>query len=208
MADRFLQTYESSDFEVLVDAEVLHLQALAKSTFAPGKAPQQKQREQRSSPYSQRPSEPVSPPPWRAGPKQPSYHPPPAVSKPAVELSAPMVPQAASTSAASSSASWTSAPVAGSVAKKSAPVAAPAMMAVPPVPVAPPSASQPKQGGSEPPKQKAESEVDYLRRRLHNTQRGGRNRVYYHMLNLVGPKEAAKYWVEAPHKPPAKYANP
>jgi hypothetical protein len=45
-----------------------------------------------------------------------------------------------------------------------------------------------------------ESEFDYFKRRLHNTQRAGRNRLYYEVLNRAGPTEAAKYWAPKPDK--------
>ena len=43
-----------------------------------------------------------------------------------------------------------------------------------------------------------EAEIAYYKRRLHNTQRSGRNKVYYAMLNKYGAQVAAEYWVPPP----------
>jgi hypothetical protein len=43
-----------------------------------------------------------------------------------------------------------------------------------------------------------EEEIDYLKKRLHNSQRSGRNKVYYAMLNKYGADIARTYWVEPP----------
>lgn len=192
MADEFLRTYQSSDFEVLVQAEVLHRDAAGKF----GKAPQQSV--QRSGPYPQRPPEPAGIPPWRSAPTAGAMDALLNLQRLPAPAAAHVVPMASSAAAPPAKAAQTA--PAAEVAKKAAPVAAPAMMAAPPV--APPSASQPKE------RRTGETEMEYLRRRLHNSQRAGRNRVYYHMLNLHGAQYAAKYWVDAPHKPPPKYANP
>jgi hypothetical protein len=43
-----------------------------------------------------------------------------------------------------------------------------------------------------------EAELDYYKRRLHNSQRSGRNKVYYAMLNKYGAEVAKQYWVPPP----------
>lgn len=41
-------------------------------------------------------------------------------------------------------------------------------------------------------------EIRDLKRRLHNSQRGGRNRTYYEVMKRFGPEAAAKFWVSKP----------
>lgn len=192
--DSFLSTYQSADFEVLVAAEVLHRKAAAKF-------------QQRSAPYPAASPKSEQAPPWRQPQAMPA---PPGQSMPAPAVASspvrPMAPSAAAFSPAVSSSPVS--PTAGQVATEKAAPAVPIPLAASRAaasssPMA--SGTAASSGGSEPSsKPKPETEVEYLRRRLHNTQRAGRNRLYYQMLNLHGPVVAAKYWVDAPHRPPPK----
>ena len=224
MADSFLETYANNEFSVLVQAEVASISQkaaaakqeaarfAAKAAGAPppkGSAP----------PWRRAPPEPANPPSL-AKAKQPS-----AVSLPvqhAVQADAmqalhalqgtarPIAPMAAAApkppAAATPAASKPPAAARPAASKPLTPALPAQVLSAPKLPatvvVTSPSvpteaAALPKNIHQGPPKKRPaeEDEVSYLRRRLHNTQRSGRNRLYYQVLNLHGPAAAAKYWV-------------
>ena len=76
---------------------------------------------------------------------------------------------------------------------KAQPVAAPAAGPAPKLNRMPETV--PKKRSAEEP---VETDLQYFKRRLHNSQRSGRNRLYYQVLNMYGSDAAAKYWVEPP----------
>lgn len=220
MADSFLEVYSTTDFSVLVQAEVASItqksesaKKLAASFAAKAAAASQ---------------EKSSLPPWhRRGPPPeasavPVHHrgPPPEPAKAkaeqpqnagqAIALQALQAMQNAHTPIASMppTSFGPSAPVLPAASKPPAPVLHAGAASRQPAPVMPATskttpAALPKSVAKGPPKKRGpepEDEVTYLKRRLHNTQRSGRNRLYYQVLNLHGAAAAAKYWVEPAEK--------
>lgn len=199
MADEFLETYAAHDFTVLVQAEV--------ASISQKRVAAEKAAEKFASAAQVVPKLAAGvPAPWRrteAGSKPP----PLPVGNPvqrdqpkASQLPSP-VPAAASSVPPSEEAMQalrSLQAIAENMAKPIAPApAAPASSAATAPPKGMPAAAP--TGIAMPPQKRlpdpaGEDEMTYLRRRLHNSQRAGRNRLYYQVLNLHGPAAAAKYW--------------
>ena len=96
---------------------------------------------------------------------------------------------------------WVRAKAAASDVAKASCAIAPVPLALAPPPAAVAAAPAVAKSNVRRREPEAESEVAYLRRRLHNSQRAGRNRLYYQMLNLHGPEVAAPYWLNAWDEP-------
>ena len=253
MADSFLEVYATTDFSVLVQAEVASITQKSESAkkLAAGfaaKAAAAPQEESSPAPWHRRgpppeasavplhhrgpPPEPAkanAEQPLHAGslPKQPAAqaiavqalqslqnsHRPIATMRPAsFGPSAPVLPAASHPPAPvlhAGAASRQPAPVLPDTSKPPAPALHAGAASMQPAPALPATsrttpAALPKSVAKGPPPKKrspeGEDEVTYLKRRLHNTQRSGRNRLYYQVLNLHGAAAAAKYWVEPAEK--------
>ena len=206
MADSFLEVYATTDFSVLVQAEVASITQKSESAkkLAAGFAAK----------AAAAPQEESSPAPWhRRGPPPkasdvPLHHRGP----PSFGPSAPVLPAASHPPAPvlhAGAASRQPAPVLPDTSKPPAPALHAGAASMQPAPALPATsrttpAALPKSVAKGPPPKKrspeGEDEVTYLKRRLHNTQRSGRNRLYYQVLNLHGAAAAAKYWVEPAEK--------
>jgi hypothetical protein len=81
------------------------------------------------------------------------------------------------------------------------PAACPAKAAPKPAAKAAVAAAKSPEAPYQPIKEKLEekdAEIAYLKRRLHNSQRGGRNKVYYKILATHGQQAADKFWNPPP----------
>jgi hypothetical protein len=81
------------------------------------------------------------------------------------------------------------------------PAACPAKAAPKPAAKAAVAAAKSPEAPYQPIKEKIEekdAEIAYLKRRLHNSQRGGRNKVYYKILATHGKEAADKFWKPPP----------
>jgi hypothetical protein len=215
MADEFLLTYSCNDFQVLVQAEVKARHPSAKPFAARPVAWQ---------PDAAAPWRTRGPPPEPAvGPKAAPKRSVPSVSQAkgesatqpqaaamaallSLQTAAPKVLQPPKALQPPTTAVPAAAPAAAPPASVTKAVATPAPTGKAPAlkaagAVAPATAGMSDAVGKatgtkrQLPSTPKEGEVDYLRRRLHNSQRAGRNRTYYDVLNRLGPAEAAKYWV-------------
>ena len=209
MADDFLATYQGADFQVLVNARAKALQKsvpsspatlpssneqpltastqLAASTWKAGAVAQPRAEENPWRAWrSSRPPEPAGAPTASgavAAPKPMPVAIQPAVAEATTPWRAAAPPMAPPPLFAGSS----------TVRPKAVPSSAQASLPKTAPPLAPEVFFPAKRLLEE-----KEAEVEYLKKRLHNSQRSGRNKVYYAMLNKYGRDVAAEYWVPPP----------
>jgi hypothetical protein len=218
MADQFLETYRGADFSVLVNQAA---QAIS-SAFT---ASLQQRHGDFVAAAKAGPSAAMQPGPWRANrsarPPEPAL-PPKAKSAAAASLSggnvgAPSVPPLArpvswsgvGSGVPSALTCASGAAVAISSMPKS--IAAERHVTAAPPKAAPKADAAPAEETYVPLKRKMEEDAQEfanLKRRLRNSQRSGRNKVYYAMLNKYGPTVAAQYWVPPPEPSSSSKAPP
>ena len=195
MADSFLDTFQGADFTIMMNQAA---QELSKS--APVLDPRLPRAWPNAAAAVSKVPEPSGSPPWRAlrgSRSKPADALGAAVSFPAKPASLGHVDGA--TSKAASKGPATAAP------NPKLPVAAPDLTQ----PAACPAKARPVRAAKavvDPAKspeayvpikrqlEEKDNEIAYLRTRLHNSQRGGRNKIYHQILHRDGPKAAAAYW--------------
>lgn len=204
MTDSFLSTFQGADFTIMMNQAA---QEISKS------APVLDPRLPRSWPTAaaavSNVPEPSSIPPWHAARAARGSWSKPADAPDGAAVSFPAMPVSfgpveGATFKAGLKRSATAEP------KPTLPVAAPnfSQPAACPVKAAPKPAAKAAVAAAESPEapyqpikvqlEEKEAEIAYLKRRLHNSQRGGRNKAYYRVLATQGPQAAAAFWNPAP----------
>lgn len=206
MADQFLATYQGADFSVLVNkaAQAYKVKAPVSSSVAQVPSSNAKAPSSNAASTAKATEESA---PWRAWRSLPPPEPPvapktrPVAKQPAVAVAKAPDPRSAAVPPIASPPLFAGSTVAPTAAFSEAPAAQATL----------PTAAQSGAPNVFYPAKRAmeekDEEINYLKRRLRNTQRSGRNKVYYAMLNKYGADVARQYWVEPPESSSSSSAS-
>lgn len=199
MADDFLRTFQGADFSIMMSQAAQDIRnanrphdprrAEAKPAFPAAPKPE----------GHLQPAEPSALPPWHLfrDAKRGTFAAPAAAATPFEAGAAPAAPPVKAKAPPAVQAVAPAAQV-----QAMAPPAAPVQGKAPPAaPAGPPPKASNAAEVFFPTRRKleeSEEEIKYLKRRLHNSQRGGRNETYYSVLQTLGPEAARQFW-----QPPA-----